>query len=456
MGGAFGRTLEEGKPDKLKASELIMRREGHIIEEIITDGNLSASLRHVLRGRGKSRSGRWLLAHREEVISDLKARLGDGSYRISGYRTFTVSERGKEREIQSIPLADRVALHAVMRVVERHLKRRFIADSAASIKGRGTHYLHRRMCSDMRRDPSGTLYVYKCDVRRFYQSIDQSAMKSALRRVFKDGRLLRILDGFVTLLPQGISIGLRSSQALGNLLLDRLLDHELKDGRGVRHYRRYCDDIVVQAGSYAELTALRSLIRERLSQAGLRVKGNEQMFRTDRRPIDFLGYLTYGDGNVRLRGHIKRRFARRWGSVRSPRRRTELIGSFYGMAKHARARHLFKTITGMKMKDFAEFGLSYKAADGKKRFDCKSFSLGELQNRTIIVEDYETGVKTREGEDRYIVKFRSEETGEGKFFTSSEEMKQMLDGIRALDGYPFRTTIKRHTFGGGKMKYSFT
>lgn len=435
-----------------------MRREGHIIEEIVTESNLSASFDYVMRGRARkrSRAGRWLLAHRPEVIADLRRRIGDGSYRISGYREFTISERGKERTIQSVPLADRVALHAVMRVVERHLKRRFVADSAASVRGRGTHYLLDRMRADMRRDPQGTLHVYKCDVRRFYQSIDQGAMKSALRRVFKDRKLLSVLDGFVTLLPKGISIGLRSSQALGNLLLDRLLDHELKDRMGVRHYRRYCDDIVVQAGGYGELTAVREVIRERLARAGLEIKGNEQMFRTDRRPVDFLGYLTFGDGNVRLRRHVKRRFARRWARVRSRRRRTELIGAFYGMAKHARAAHLFKTITGIRMKDFAEFGLSFKAADGKKRFDCRSVTLGELQNRTIIVEDYETGVKTKEGADRYIVKFRDEETGEGKFFTNSEEMKQMLDRIRELGGYPFRTTIRRLSLGGGKMKYSFT
>lgn len=435
-----------------------MKRYGHIIEEIITDSNMSASFNYVMRGtdRKRSRAGRWMLSHREEVIADLQRRIGDGSYRISGYSTFRINERGKEREIQSIPLADRVALHAVMGVVERYLRRRFISDSAASIKGRGTHYLHERMRADMRRDPEGTRYVYKCDVRKFYQSVSQEAMTAALRRVFKDRKLLGILDGCVTMLPEGISIGLRSSQALGNLLLDVHLDHVIKDVMGVRHYRRYCDDIVVQSGDWEELTRVREVIHGQAARAGLEIKPDEQMYRIDDRPIDFLGYLTYGDGNVRLRRHIKQRFAKRWKRVRSRRRRVELIGAFYGMAKHARARHLFKTITGIRMKDFAEFGLSYQAADGKKRFDCKSIPLGDLQNRTIIVEDYEKGVKTKEGEDRYIVKFRSDELGEGKFFTASEEMKQMLDRIREMGGYPFRTTIKRQPFGTGKAKYSFT
>lgn len=58
---------------------------------------------------------------------------------------------------------------------------------------------------------------------------------------------------------------------------------------------------------------------------------------------------------------------------------------------------------------------------------------------------------------RYVVKFNNEELGEGKFFTNSDELKQMLDRVAEIkDGYPFRTTIRRQSFGQGKVKYSFT
>lgn len=52
-----------------------MRREGHIIEEIVEYGNMSDSFDQVLRGtkRKKSRQGRWLLAHRDEVIAELSS-----------------------------------------------------------------------------------------------------------------------------------------------------------------------------------------------------------------------------------------------------------------------------------------------------------------------------------------------------------------------------------------------
>ena len=64
-----------------------MRREGHIIEEIIEYPNMSEAFDAVLRGtaRKKSRQGKELLACREEVIVELTAALADGSFQLGGY-----------------------------------------------------------------------------------------------------------------------------------------------------------------------------------------------------------------------------------------------------------------------------------------------------------------------------------------------------------------------------------
>lgn len=436
-----------------------MRREGYIIEEIIEPGNMSESFDYVMRGRKRkqSRTGRYIMRHREEVLSDLTRRISDGTFEVSGYKEYTICERGKERVIQSVPLCDRIALNAIARVVERHLHRRFIADSAASIKGRGGHYLIKRMLRDMRRNPEGTRYVLKWDIKKFYQSISQDIMKDVIRKYFKDKRLLSMLDKSISMLPCGISIGKRDSQVLGNLILDRYLDHRIKDGLGIKHYRRYCDDGVVQSSSLKNLTEVKMIVEQGLLNAGLEMKGNVQMWDILCRDIDFLGIRVFGDGHIKIRRHIVRRFARRWKRVYSHKRKVELIGAFYGQAKHTHARHLFKSITGISMKNFSDFGLTYTSSDGKKRFDCTYYPLGELQNRTLVIEDYETGITTPEGSDRYVVKFRSEELGDGKFITNSDELKQMLDKISEVqDGFPFQTTIKRGTFGKGKIKYSFT
>ena len=57
-----------------------MRREGYIIEEIIEYSNMSEAFDSVLRGtaRKRSRQGRFLLAHREKIITELTASIADG------------------------------------------------------------------------------------------------------------------------------------------------------------------------------------------------------------------------------------------------------------------------------------------------------------------------------------------------------------------------------------------
>jgi hypothetical protein len=207
-----------------------MRREGYIIEEIIDYSNMSESFDEVLRGkkRKRSRQGRYLLAHREEVIKELTEQIANGSFRVSGYRERTIHEYGKERNLQILSMKDRIGVHAIMSVVDRHLQRRYIRTTAASIKERGTHDLMKVIRQDMQHDPEGTLYAYKFDIRHFYENVRQDFAMWCYRRVFKDQKLLVMLESFVTILDSGISFGLRSSQATGNLLLSVFLDHNVE------------------------------------------------------------------------------------------------------------------------------------------------------------------------------------------------------------------------------------
>lgn len=54
-------------------------------------------------------------------------------------------------------------------------------------------------------------------------------------------------------------------------------------------------------------------------------------------------------------------------TVKSRKRRRELIASFYGMAKHANCNHLFNKLTGKKMRSFKDLNVAFKPEDGKKR-----------------------------------------------------------------------------------------
>lgn len=436
-----------------------MKRIGHVIEEIVEYSNLYESFMYIMRGNKRKRSycGRYLLKNRDDIIKKVKERILSGTYKLTKYNEFEICERGKIRKIQSIPLIDRIYLHAIMRVVEKYINRRFIRNTAASIKGRGGKYLLDILYNDLKL-LNNDVWVYKCDIRHFYENINQEKMFNILCTIFKDKNLLSILHNCINFLPNGLSIGLRSSQSLGNLYLSYYVDHYIVDMLSHKYYYRYCDDIIIIDIDNRRLSFLVNKFKEKILESDLDIKSNDQFFHLKKRPIDFLGYIIYNNEYKLLRKHIKQRFARHWKNVKSYKRKCSLIGSFYGMAKHSCSNNLFKKITNITMKEFKDFGLIYEGKDGKKFYDCPLYSLSDIQNIPLIISEYIQNIKTRQGDNRYIVLFKYVENGqEGKFFTSSDELKQMLDKISNIEeGFPFKTVIVRKKLSDNKNKYIFT
>jgi hypothetical protein len=219
---------------------------------------------------------------------------------------------------------------------------------------------------------------------------------------------------------------------------------------GARHVQRYCDDRAIECQTIYELTELVRITRKVTAEARLDINPTAQVWDWQQRPIDFLGYVVSYDGKVRIRKHIKQRFARRWRTVRSRRRRRELIGSFYGICKHAHARHLFTKLTGIDMTTFAELGFIYQH-DGKKEFAAEQIKLARLSNRRVTVKDFETGISTKEGPDRYVVLIENEGR-DYKFFTNSKKMKAALDFALERNALPFECVIEDL---GGNQGYMF-
>ncbi|MCS2275240.1 reverse transcriptase domain-containing protein [Bacteroides caccae] len=288
-----------------------MWREDNIIEEIVEDSNIEDAIKTVLRKRRRKRSfaGRRILADVPKAVERIRQRIRSGRFKLGGYREMTVDDGPKVRTVQSVSLEDRIVLNAVMNVVDRHLKVRFIRTTSASIKNRGTHDLLQYIVKDIKDDPEGTLFGYQFDITKFYESVDQDILLDAVKKMFKDKILIGILEECIRMMPKGVSIGLRSSQGLCNLLLSIYLDHRLKDQEAVAHYYRYCDDGLVLSGSKKYLWKVRDIIHEQARKARLEIKSNDTVFPITE-GIDFLGYVTRPD-HVRLRKRNKQKFARK-------------------------------------------------------------------------------------------------------------------------------------------------
>lgn len=188
-----------------------MKRYGNMIPQIIDATNMGNAFDEVVGGLKPKRKEHYE-KRRSSILKVLTERIRDGTFHVENYEEFWVQDGPKKRLIQSPTVVDRIGCNAIMRVVEKYVYPTTINTSAASIKGRGMHKLFRKVRSDIGHDFEGTKYYYKCDIKKFYQSIDQKQMKKVVRRYIKDKQLLPILDSFINLMPSGLSIGLRSSQ----------------------------------------------------------------------------------------------------------------------------------------------------------------------------------------------------------------------------------------------------
>lgn len=430
-----------------------MKRYGFLIEKVVQESNLEDAFRVVLRGKKNTKSVLFYKENRNFVLSQIKEELLQDIYKPRGYNEFEVNEYGKTRIIQSLCFKDRIALHAIINILRiTFVDKMMIRDTYAGIKKRG---IHDGLCRIKRalRDREGTRYCLKLDLQKFYHSINQDILIKLLKNKIKDKIILNTLIRIIRSYDKGLAIGYHSSQLLGNFYLNGL-DHFIKDTLKIKHYFRYCDDIVILSSNKEELHTIFSEVKNYIEvKLDLKIKKNYQIFPIDVRGIDFLGYVIRHD-YVLVRKRIKIKAKRKLTKIKSKSKRFKILSSFWGWIVHCNGRNLFYKLTGMK--DFKELKVSYKPKDGKKRFGGNLTPLGNLLNCNITVLDFETEIKTKQGNDRYVIQYELDGQ-KGTFITNSEEMKNILDQIRDLDELPFKTTIKRESFGSGnKFKYVFS
>jgi hypothetical protein len=117
--------------------------------------------------------------------------------------------------------------------------------------------------------------------------------------------------------------------------------HWVKEELKVRHYFRYCDDMVFLASDKTFLHKILARVRDYLwKELRLTIKPNYQLFPVEKRGIDFVGYKFYHTHTM-LRKSIKKNFAR--AVARGASEAT--IAAYKGWAKHADTNNLLKKLS---------------------------------------------------------------------------------------------------------------
>ena len=132
-------------------------------------------------------------------------------------------------------------------------------------------------------------YCLKCDVSKFYPSVDHNTLYGILQHKIKCQDTLWLIKNIIYSYPDGknIPIGNYTSQWFGNLYLNEL-DTYVKHTLKCRDYLRYCDDFCLFSDSKKYLSKAAESIKGFLNRLQLTLS-KCQLFPVTH-GVDFLGY----------------------------------------------------------------------------------------------------------------------------------------------------------------------
>ncbi|GAB4492349.1 MAG: RNA-directed DNA polymerase [Anaerolineales bacterium] len=302
----------------------------------------------------------------ESALPALREELLENCYQPGRYVSFYVHDP-KKRLISAAPFRDRIVHHALVNVIEPTFERKFIFDTYANRKGKGTHAALDRATHYLRR----FRYVLPLDVKQFFPSIDHQILLQTLDAVIQNEKVRALYakiiasgrgvlqneyemvyfagdDLFAAQRPRGLPIGNLTSQFFANVYLNRL-DHFIKRELKCKGYLRYVDDMLLFSDDKRELQLWRSQVLKYLAGLRLCVHENSAQPRPSASGVPFLGFQIYPDHRLLKRRkvvHAWRRMkglAARYASGHSDDRQTRAqvvawlnharYGDTYGLRK---------------------------------------------------------------------------------------------------------------------------
>ncbi|OYZ20332.1 MAG: hypothetical protein B7Y39_10945 [Bdellovibrio sp. 28-41-41] len=249
----------------------------------------------------------------EENILKISEELKNETYEFGNYRCFYVHEP-KKRLIESACFRDRVVHHSIHQTLEPIFDNQFSTYSYACRTGRGHHraaLLMKKWISD-----HPEKYFLKCDIKKFFPSIDRDILFKIISKTIIDERLLRCLKKLIANAPNhGIPIGNLTSQLFANIYLNEL-DQFVKRKLKVKKYIRYMDDFIMLADSQNEAQILREKIEVFITESlNLTLSPQKVQIAKCRDGVSFLGFFIRPN-EMRLRGAFFRRMKKKLKKAR--------------------------------------------------------------------------------------------------------------------------------------------
>jgi len=319
-------------------------------------------------------------------------RLSSGSYFPPPVRAVEIPKRDGSPRVLGVPtVADRIAQSVVRGYLEPGVEPLFHPDSYGYRPGRSALDavgVCRQRC--WRAD-----WVLDLDIRSFFDSVSHDLILRAVAHhtdqrwvlLYVERWLkapLQHADGSLVERDRGTPQGSAISPLLANMFMHYAFDAWMVREHPAVRFERYCDDVIVHAGSERQARALREAIASRLAECGLELserktrvvycKDADRRGSHEHEAFDYLGYtfrprlsrsrfgkhfLNFSPAVADEAGKRMRREMRRWGlHRRSDKTLTDLArmfnpviqgwinyyGRFYKSMLYPNLRHLNETL----------------------------------------------------------------------------------------------------------------
>lgn len=176
-----------------------MKTYSDIFQQIVLTENLFLSWDEFKKDKQKKKDVLAFEWELEKRILELYRDLKYHTYRHDVYTAFMISDP-KQRNIHKAIVRDRIVHHAIYRVLYPIFDKRFISDSYSCRLGKGTHKAVKRLESFVRkvsRNYTKPCFALKCDIKKFFDTIDHHVLITLLERNIIDEKVLSLLKVIV-------------------------------------------------------------------------------------------------------------------------------------------------------------------------------------------------------------------------------------------------------------------
>ena len=320
-------------------------------QEIVSLENLFAAWQEFLAGKKKKKDVQEFGLRLADNILQLHEELANFSYRHGNYTAFNISDP-KPRNIHKVCVRDRILHHAIYRQLYPFFDKTFISDSYSCRIGKGVHKALDRFKAfgyQAGKNNTRTFWVLKCDIKKFFASIDHKILLEILTGYIADKDIMRLLQQVIKSFnsnhpasdalgtpplkggdtARGLPLGNLTSQLFCNIYMnefDQFVKHQLK----AKYYIRYADDFVFLSADKNQLFYFLPRASEFLEGwLGLKLHPNKVFVQTLASGVNFLGFVNFPRHRV-LRNTTSRRMFKR--VKQNPENQT--LQSYLGLISH--------------------------------------------------------------------------------------------------------------------------